>query len=280
MTESVSPSPGPNAKMATLQERQHGEGHDYEPGSPHVRHASLRNLIVGRIRGLVREQFERKGSCRVLEIGAGHGSFTDHVAAMGADVTVTEMSRPSLEVLGGRFTWNPKVRLIHDSDGEAVVADPARYDVVLCISVLHHIPDYLDFVERLTDRIDEGGAFASFQDPLWYPRRSRANLSADRWAYYAWRVGQRNLWRGVGTRWRRARGVYDEANPADMVEYHVVRQGVDEQALAGMLQMRFADVALWPYWSTQLPILQAVWSRTGAKTTFGLIARNRMPPGV
>ncbi|MDQ1629040.1 MAG: hypothetical protein QOI54_2784 [Actinomycetota bacterium] len=261
--------------MAALQEEQHGAGFDYEPGSPHLRHPRLRNEIIGRIRALLAEQFERSGRCRVLEVGAGHGSFTDHIAATGAEVTVTEMSRPSLDVLERRFAWNPQVRLLYDADGEAVLQDPGRYDVVLCISVLHHVPDYLRFVDRLISKIDEGGSFASFQDPIWYPRRSRLNMSADRWAYYAWRIGRRDLLRGIGTRVRRARKIYDESNAADMVEYHVVRQGVDDQQLLALLQDRFASVQEWPYWSTQLPSLQALGSRTGAATTFGLVARSR-----
>ena len=153
-----------DASMATLQEQRHGQGFDYEPGSPHLRHPRLRHEITERIRSLVAEQFARTGSCRVLEVGAGHGSFTDHIAATGAEVTVTEMSRPSLDLLERRFAWNKKVTLLYDPDGERVFSEPATFDLVLCVSVLHHIPDYIGFVDRVCDRIDEGGAFASFQD--------------------------------------------------------------------------------------------------------------------
>jgi SAM-dependent methyltransferase len=269
--------PAGDAAIAAMQEQQHGAGFDYEAGSPHLRHRALRHRIISHIRSLVAEQFTRSGRCRVLEIGAGHGSFTDHVAATGADVTVTEMSRPSLELLRARFATNPRVRLLYDADGEVVFADDSRYDLVLCVSVLHHVPDYLGFVERLAGRIDEGGAFASFQDPMWYPRRGRLNLALDRYAYYAWRLGQADLRRGIATRLRRARGVLDESNPADMVEYHVVRQGVDDELLAQSLRGRFADVARWTYWSTQLPLLQALGERAGVQTTFGLVARGRLP---
>ncbi len=262
--------------MAELQEQAHGAGHDYDAGSPHLRHPRLRNEIIDRIRSLVLEQFQRRDACRVLEIGAGHGSFTDHIAAMGAQVTVTEMSRPSLEHLQARFAYNPSVRLLYDADGEAAFQDDAEYDLVLCISVLHHIPDYVKFVSRTVDRIVPGGSFASFQDPLWYPRRSRFNKGLDKGAYYAWRLGQRNLLQGLGTRVRRARGRFDEANPADMVEYHVVRDGVDDQALQDLLSERFRSTERWTYWSTQAPLLQAGGTRLGAHTTFGLTGRDRL----
>jgi len=261
--------------MGELQESSHGQGHDYDAGSPHLRHAALRHGIVERIRALVNGQFERYGRCRVVEVGAGHGTFTDHVAALGAEVTVTEMSRPSLEVLRQRFAHNPGVRLVHDPDGEQLFRDGGEFDLALCVSVLHHIPDYQGFVKRISDLVVPGGAFASFQDPIWYPSRSRANMTADRWAYYAWRIGRGDLVNGVHTRLRRARGTLDESNPSDMVEYHVVRQGVDDRALESMLRERFDSVDRWTYWSTQSPALQALGSRSRLRTTFGLVASDR-----
>jgi SAM-dependent methyltransferase len=270
--EAADPSPA----MGSLQAKHHGPGHDYEPGSPHLRHARLRSQLIEHIRQLVAEQFERVGRCRVLEIGAGHGSFTDHIAAMGAQVTVTEMSKPSLDVMRKRYAWNPGVRLVHDPDGQAALDESATYDLVLCISVLHHIPDYLSFIEGLTMRIEEGGSFASFQDPLWYSRRKRLNLAADRAAYYTWRLGQGDLMQGLSTRVRRARGMYDEAKIADMVEYHVVRKGVDEEQLFKALTAHFESVLPWQYWSTQSPLLQHVGARLHLVSTFGILCRGKL----
>ncbi len=263
--------------VAEMQDRHHDDSHDYEPGSPHLRHPSLRNEVVRRIRRLIAEQFDRSGACRVLEVGAGHGGFTDHIAAAGAQVTVTEMSRASLRVLQERFAWNPNVACVHDSTGDRVFEDDASYDLILCISVLHHIPDYLSFVDRITDRLVAGGAFATFQDPLWYPRRSRTNLTADKAAFYAWRIAQGNISRGLRTFRRRMLGIYDETNPSDMVEYHVLRSGVDEERIDALLRARFAEVEQWRYWSTQSPSLQTVGTWLGMHSTFGIVARGRRP---
>ncbi len=87
--ERVNEAGDPTPSMAELQEKHHGPGHDYERGSPHLCHPQLRNAILRYIRTLLAQQFERTGSCTVLEVGAGHGGFTDHIAAVGADVTVT-----------------------------------------------------------------------------------------------------------------------------------------------------------------------------------------------
>lgn len=263
---------------AQLQELGHAAGYDYDRGSPHLSHHELRHQVLSRIRALVTEQFERVGRCRVLEVGAGHGAFTDHVLAMGAEVVVTEMSRPSLALLTERYSHNPNARLYYDPDGEQPFRMAARYDLVLCVSVLHHIPDYETFVRNVVGLIEPGGAFASFQDPLWYPRRSAADVRLDRALYFAWRLRQGNVRRGLATRVRRARSRYDEQNPADMVEYHVVRQGVDEELLRGILDEAFGDVDLWRYFSTQGRWLQSLGERVAPATTFGLVARDRRSP--
>ncbi|MEV4920979.1 class I SAM-dependent methyltransferase [Streptomyces tirandamycinicus] len=260
--------------MGELQEREHGIGHDYAKGSPHIRHHAIRDRLIGDLHALVREVIERNGQCHVLELGAGHGTFTDHLLAAGARVTVTEMSEPSVRFLRNRFQRNPNVTVLHDEDGTAACRT-GRPDAVVCVSVLHHIPDYLGAVKELVDRIVPGGAFLSAQDPLWYPRRSRLSMSLDRNAYFAWRLGQGQLRRGLATRLRRLRGVYDEANEADMVEYHVVRHGVDEEALRALLVPEFAEVEIRRYWSTQSGLLQSVGDRFCPPSTFGLVARNR-----
>jgi SAM-dependent methyltransferase len=264
--------------MMALQELEHGEGHDYATGSPHIRHYRLRDRIVQTLFAVVAEIADRKGTCRMVEIGAGHGTFTDHLLAAGAEVVVTEMSEPSAQVLRARFRHNRNVTVVHDPDGQAGLrGEPV--DGVVCISVLHHIPDYLHTVDELVHRILSGGAFVSYQDPLWYPRRSKLSMIADRGGYFLWRLSQGDLRRGMATRSRRVRGIYDESNAADMVEYHVVRDGVDELALARLLGESFGTVCIERYWSTQSGLLQAAGEKVGPKTTFGLIARDRREPG-
>lgn len=144
------------------------------------------------------------------------------------------------------------------------------FDAVMCISVLHHIPNYLGFLDTAFRRIEPGGAFVSWQDPLWYPRRSRINLAADKTAYFSWRMTQGQLRRGFSTRLRRLRGTLDEHDPADMVEYHVVRDGVDELAILELGKRSFESTELLTYWSTQSAGLHHLGQGLGLKSTFGL----------
>jgi SAM-dependent methyltransferase len=272
----VPPSPGGSAgvRIGQLQEQAHGETHDYADGSPHIRHHAVREGVVATLRSVVHEVLDRQGSCRVLEVGAGHGTFTDHIVAAGASVVVTEMSGPSVEHLSRQYRHNDRVQVLADPcGGRASTVDPV--DVVVCISVLHHIPDYVVAVSDLVGRIRPGGAFVSFQDPLWYPRRSRAAMLLDRAAYLSWRIPRGNLRYGVGTALRRRRRALDESRPSDMVEYHVLRDGVDEQALVEVLDAEFGDVELRRYWSTQGGPAQLLGAKGCPANTFGLVARHR-----
>jgi SAM-dependent methyltransferase len=265
--------PNRGEAVVAAQAHAHGQGHDYEKGSPHLRHPSLRSMIEQRLTDLVEDTIARTGSCHVVEVGAGHGTFTALLRAAGATVTVTEASAASAEHLRRSFFGDDRVTVIHDETGEGILGRTETWDLAVIISVLHHIPDYVSFLDRLQRRISEGGAIFSVQDPLYYPRRSRISHRAGRGTYLAWRLLQGNYAQGLATRVRRLRGVYDESQQSDLVEYHVVRQGVDEEAIRDLLSHEF-DVELFRYWSTQAPLFQWMFRRTGLLTDFGFAARN------
>jgi SAM-dependent methyltransferase len=260
--------------VAHAQETEYGEGYDYEI-SPHIRHPALRELLESKVEDAVHDVLARQQSCAVLEVGAGHGIFTETVLRAGGTPTVTEMSRASFDFLNRKFSGIPEVRVIYDSDGSALLHSETQFDVILLISVIHHIPDYVGVVSTLCDKVlRPGGIVLTNQDPLWYPRQSRRARTLSWGSYFAWRVGRGELRRGLRTRWRRLRRIYDESEPSDMVEYHVVRQGVDECALLDLFRARFTDVELDTYFSsTTFPVLQAIGARYFPHNTFGILAR-------
>jgi SAM-dependent methyltransferase len=261
------------------QNEGHQVDHDYEKGSPHLRHPRLRGQVEDRLRGLVAASIERTGSCRVLEIGAGHGTFTQVLVDAGARVTVTEASRASADHLTSTYAGDDRVEVVYDESGDSVLAREETWDVAVLISVVHHIPEYLPALEAIAGKIAEGGALFTIQDPLYYPRRSRLSHVASRGTYFAWRLGQGNLARGLGSRWRRLRGVYDETKPSDLIEYHVVRQGCDEVAIADRLGPLFGEVEVFTYWSTQSPLFQRMFENSSLRSDFGVEATNRQPAG-
>jgi SAM-dependent methyltransferase len=257
--------------MVNLQEVHYGPGFDYRQGSPHLSNWGLHDRLTEVLRTEIRQLDEQGLPLRVLEIGAGHGGFTEPALALNCEVTAVDMSEPAVRELRRRFGTNCKLKAIYDPAGNLDGADRG-YTLLLCVSVLHHIPDYLEFLKAAADRLAPGGVLLTLQDPTWYARHRTAHY-AERAAYFTWRAGQGNPIRGLRTRVRRMRGVLDETNPSDMVEYHVVRAGVDEQAVLSFARERFAEAELIPYWSSHLNAAQGLGERLGWHSSFGLVAR-------
>ena len=267
----------PGRHVAQAQAAGHGQGHDYDKGSPHLRHRQLRTMVEERLTRMVRDVIAVNDTCQVVEIGAGHGRFTAALLAAGARVTVTETSRASADGLEQAYSTDSRVTVLFDETGEGVLGAAETWDAAVMVSVVHHIPDYVDFIERLSRKIVPGGAFFTVQDPLYYPRMSPWAHRVDRAAYLSWRLLQGDYAQGMKTRARRLRGVYDSDEPSDLVEYHVVRDGVDELAIRELLEQHFGSVHIFDYWSSQAPMWQWLGEKLGLKSTFGAEARRRIP---
>ena len=254
------------------QRQGHGAGHDYDRGSPHLRHPGLRGMVETRLEETLRAVATAGGPLRVLEVGAGHGTFTHTLLDLGAEVTVTEASPASAHHLRTTFAEHERLRVFDDPTGEAVFELQEAWDAAVVISVLHHIPDYLRFLTRLMEHLSPDGVLFMAQDPLYYPRMPRNTRRLDRAAFLAWRAVQGDYARGAATLLRRLRGIYDDSEPSDLIEYHVVRDGVDDEAIEALLAPHFERVEVFRYWSTQAPLLQRLGERTGMTTDFGVAA--------
>jgi len=264
--------------MQELQEGAYGSDRDYRVGSPHLRHWSLHTSLVSLLRSVVRRLTAAGLPADALEMGAGHGGFTEPMLAMGWSVTATEMSRPSIDRLKELFGMNERFSACFDPDGSLDAVGSRRYALIMAVSVLHHVPDYVALVEHaVTQYLLPGGAFVSLQDPLWYPSVPAATRRVERAAYLSWRVLRGDYREGAATLGRRLRGVYNELKPGDMVEYHVVRQGVDQDALVRTLTGRFERCSLSRYWSTPAAPWQRLGTALGLRNTFALVAEGYSP---
>lgn len=255
--------------MQRLQELGYSVDRDYREGSPHLNHWSLFDRLTELLRHTIADVIADGLPPTLLEVGAGHGGYTETALASGASVFATEMSRPSVTRLEERFGTNTAFRSVFDPDGSLSVLGDERFSIIMCSSVLHHIPDYVSFLSGpVMDHLSKGGSFFSLQDPLWYPTVGSVTRKMDRWAYLLWRIGKGNYRQGFATFGRRLRGTYDTANPADMVEYHVMREGVDQEAVRRSLSDRFKHVEVGTYWSTQSSVLQRLGEKIDRPNTF------------
>jgi phospholipid N-methyltransferase len=265
--------------MQALQQSAYPIGHNYRAQSAHLKHRQIYEFLLRNMRDVLADLKARGLGTRLLEIGAGDGGFSEPALAYGCRVTVTEMSLPSYQELQGRYGGNEYFEALFDEDGSLSVVGDRQFTGILYASVLHHIPDYIGAINKSLTHLAPGGSFMSFQDPLWYPSVKRPVRWFNRSAYLLWRASRGNYARGVGTLLRRARKTYDVTNPSDMVEYHVVRNGVNHELLFTELNKRFEQVEIFTYWSTPSAFWQRIGERLGLRTTFGIVAKGYLGNG-
>jgi len=259
--------------LTNAQAEHYERDYDYQSESPHLKHRQLYETLTGKAAEAIRKAAPSGHAPEVLEIGAGDGAVTERLLSLGFSVTGTEMSPDSVDEMNTRFGDNDRFQAFHDPDGDLTVLGERRFDTILFASVLHHIPDYLGSITSAIDsHLSPGGSFISVQDPLWYPRLTKPTHLFTKFSYLTWRVAQGEIGRGIKTRTRRLfKGLSEEA-PGDAVEYHVVREGVDEEAIARLLEKHFRSVQILPYWSSQGTPQQKLGTRLGMKNTFAVFA--------
>jgi len=96
---------------------------------------------------------------RVLEIGAGHGELTERLV-QGRFVTATDLSKRCVEELQARYAGMANVDVRHADI--AALDDDRRYDSVVLINVLEHIPDDLAALKDLRALLKPGGRLIVF----------------------------------------------------------------------------------------------------------------------
>jgi SAM-dependent methyltransferase len=95
----------------------------------------------------------------ILEVGAGHGTFTELLAAFGR-VVATDLSPDCVEHLRQRFARRPDVEVVA-GDVTASVAG-RRFDTAVLINVLEHIADDVGALARLREALVPGGRVLVF----------------------------------------------------------------------------------------------------------------------
>lgn len=91
-------------------------------------------------------------------------------------------------------------------------------------------------------------------------------------AYATWRLRRPDVIGGINRRLRRMRGIYIENSVYDDAEYHVTRNGVDQEAIVKLLRQSGMQVQVLKYWSTQSPFFQSLGSFLGFKSNFAIFA--------
>jgi len=94
-----------------------------------------------------------------LDFGAGTGNITGKLLRMGYNVTAIDISNEMCNLLKKKyepFLESERLRVIN-SPIEDVSFKKGEFDLITCYSVLHHLPDYVDTLHRLSGFLRKGG---------------------------------------------------------------------------------------------------------------------------
>ena len=192
----------------------------------------------------------------VLDIGAGDsGVPTDYLVKYGFKVVETDISNVSLQRLLLLFEDFESQISIESGDIFDVLDNynnmGQKFDLIIARAFLHHIPDTTKLLEKIKPVLNENGVFISFADPLRYDTLSYFELLFSKIDYYLWRIRQGNLKRGINSFIRRGiRNKLDESLEEDMLEYHVVRNGLDQELIENF----------WKFNGVKCEVIKYYWS--------------------
>ncbi len=94
---------------------------------------------------------------RVLDLGAGIGTFTELAAEDGREVVALEPHAPYADLLRENVGRRTNVDVAHATAEELRDASPAPFDAVICFNVLEHIPDDSSTLRAAYDLLAPGG---------------------------------------------------------------------------------------------------------------------------
>jgi len=96
---------------------------------------------------------------KALDFGAGTGNLTGKLLQMGYHVTALDISAEMCKILEKKYKkyLGSQKLVVVNSPIEDVRFDQGDFDLIACYSVLHHLPDYVDIVQRFSGFLRKGG---------------------------------------------------------------------------------------------------------------------------
>lgn len=244
----------------------------YISGAPHIRHRSLRKLYARLIIQVYEAAKRYSPVPRVLDLGAGEGSVTLPLLSLGARVSAVDISTSQLAALTEKCSEFANSLEVQQADiFDILDSTSQKYDIVVANSFLHHVPDYLSMIQKAIRLLTPHGQFFTFQEPVRYDTAGRFTMAFTHASYISWRLCRGDIFSGILRRAHRIKGIYNEESNN---EYHVVRNGVDQDAISELLAAEGFDCRIIKYFSTQNPIFQPIGAALNLENTFAIITQN------
>jgi len=94
---------------------------------------------------------------RILDIGCGGGLVAEPMARLGGDVTGIDPSPETTGVASAHAAQSGLAIDYRATTAEALAAAGARFDVVLALEVIEHVPDSRGFLATCAELVSPGG---------------------------------------------------------------------------------------------------------------------------
>ena len=98
-------------------------------------------------------------SKKALDFGAGTGNITGKLLKLGYNVTAIDISKEMCDIIKKKYKKyldSEKLKIIN-SPIENISFEKGEFDLITCYSVLHHLPDYIGSLKKLTKFLKKEG---------------------------------------------------------------------------------------------------------------------------
>ncbi|MDH5456510.1 MAG: bifunctional 2-polyprenyl-6-hydroxyphenol methylase/3-demethylubiquinol 3-O-methyltransferase UbiG [Gammaproteobacteria bacterium] len=103
-------------------------------------------------------QYVKLAGCKAVDIGCGGGILAESLSASNATVTAIDMAEGPLAVARLHQLESGLEVDYRQSTAEALAAEePGRYDVVVCLEMLEHVPDPSQVILSCAELVKPGG---------------------------------------------------------------------------------------------------------------------------
>ena len=124
-----------------------GRTHGQEPASPTA------SLPIRRSSGSLRPL----AGLAVLDIGCGGGLIAEPLARLGAKVTAIDPAEANIQAARAHAEPQGLVIDYRAVRVEGLAAEGARFDAVVCLEVIEHVPDVAAFIATCAEAVRPGG---------------------------------------------------------------------------------------------------------------------------
>jgi len=111
---------------------------------------------------------------KALDFGAGTGNLTGKLLHMGYRVTALDISPEMCSLLKKKYRnyLEEKKLIVINSPIEDVSFTKDEFDLITCYSVLHHLPNYLEVIQKLSIFLKDGGVMYLDHESSFYSNKT------------------------------------------------------------------------------------------------------------